>query len=78
MSLETDEEYRKWLEKYNYQYVATWCDSIEEADKEYEGVFTHTGWMNWNGVSLIPPKFVRYKGKTYTYEDFKKEVWGIK
>lgn len=60
-----------------YPYLATWMDTIEEADKEYEGVFIHDGWVHWNGVSVTPPKFVRYQGKTYTYEEFKKEIWNF-
>ena len=61
----------------DYPYLATWCDTIEEADAIHEGVFPPTMWMPWNGIAAIAPTFVRYQGKTYTYEEFKKEVWNF-
>ena len=65
------------IDKEEYPYLATWADSIEEADAIHESVFPHTLWVHWNGVSMTPPKFVRYKGETYTYNQFKKEVWEL-
>lgn len=57
----------------DYPYMCTYCDSIEEADQVNK--YGMTGWHYWNGIAMTWPKFVRYKGKTYTFEEFKKEVW---
>ena len=55
----------------DYPYLATWCDSVEEADDE------EYGWIHWNGIAGVWPNFVRYQGVTYTFEKFKKEVWKL-
>jgi hypothetical protein len=62
----------------DYPYMATWCSSPKEADEH--DAFNHIkiGWVHWNGIfDFTPPKFVRYQGKTYTFEEFKKEVWKL-
>jgi hypothetical protein len=56
-----------------YPYLATWAESIEEADKRNE--IGTNGWIHWNGVAMTWPKFVRHQGKTYSFEEFRKEVW---
>jgi len=58
-----------------YPYMATYCNSIEEADTINE--YGMSGWIHWNGIAMTPPKFVRFKGITYTYNEFKKEIWCI-
>lgn len=63
------------MQKIQNRYLATWHDSIEEADKINE--YGMNGWVHWNGVSMTDPTFVKYNGKIYTYIQFKKEVWKI-
>lgn len=55
----------------DYPYIATWCETVEQADNE------DYGWVHWNGVAMMWPNFVRYKGVTYTFENFKKEIWKL-
>ncbi len=62
----------------DYPYRATWCDSSEEADAHDLVSPIKSGWIHWNGTyGITPPNFVRYQGKTYTFEEFKKEVWKL-
>jgi hypothetical protein len=57
-----------------YPYMATWTDSIEMADRINE--VGSNGWIHWNGIyGITPPVFVRYQDKTYSFEEFKKEIW---
>ena len=61
----------------DYPYLATWCDSVEEADEHDRTSPFKTGWHHWNGTAMTWPKFVRYQGKTYTFEEFRKEIWKL-
>lgn len=54
----------------DYPYLATWFDTPQEAEQTNE--YGMNGWIHWNGVSMIPPKFMKLDGKIYTYDEFKK------
>lgn len=60
----------------DYPYMASW---FEEDPEDYDPTdLAQAGvWIHWNGISMTPPKSVRYKGKLYDYDTFKKEVWKI-
>ena len=57
------------IDKSEYPYMCTYCDTIEEADN------SESGWTHWNGQAMTKPKWVRHTDeKIYSGEEWYKMI----